>query len=112
MSKDYLTQAELQHIEHVNKVLNDHLELVNAVTSLTEEKIANLITAYRGYVRELATIQKEMGEVVQNIYRSSREIGHATGKTTEIMSFYDQVGKLDKLLTPELMEKLKRLTNG
>jgi vacuolar-type H+-ATPase subunit D/Vma8 len=112
MSKEYLTQAELQHIEHVNKVLNDHLELVNAVTSLTEEKIATLITAYRGYVRELATIQKEMGEVVQNIYRSGREIGHATGKTNEIMAFYDQVNKLDKLLTPELMEKLKRLTNG
>lgn len=112
MPKEYLSQAELQHIEHVNKVLNEHLELVNAVTSLTEEKISNLIISYRGYVRELAEIQKGMGEVVQNIYRSGREIGHATGKTNEIMAFYDQVAKLDKLLTPELMAKLERLVGG
>lgn len=106
----YLSHDELQHIEHCNKVLESHLEVVNAVTSLSEEKIHAMLAAYNGYVHELRNVQNVLGEIVTNIHRSLTQLKGVVGGTQDVMSYTQAVSKLDSLLDDKLIEKLRRIT--
>lgn len=109
-NREYLSHDELQHIEYSNKVLNEHLETVNVVCSLSEEKIQHLLSGLNDYLAALKAIQYEMGQVVNNIYKSSRELKQAVGNPQEITTYVEAVNKLDKLLDDKLIQKLRRIS--
>ena|SRR5215204_1715729 len=110
MNKDYLSQGELQHIEHCNKVLKDHLALVQAITNESEKLLNTFLPIVGDYVNQVGAVTHQMGLHVKNIYASSRELKQAVGGTQDLISFMDAVMKVDKLLTPELLEKLRKVS--
>lgn len=107
-----LTQAQLQHIEHCNKVLNEHLELVQAVVNASEGLLNTFVPVLSEYCRQVAAVGHEFGTDCNNIYKSSRELKIAVGGVQDIVTFMDQVKRLDAMLSPELLEKLRRISNG
>jgi uncharacterized protein YfaT (DUF1175 family) len=109
--KDYLSHDELQHIEHVNKVLEAHLDLVNTVFKLSEDRFAEITRSFSEFVIALKTVQMEMGRVVTHIYQSARDVRQATGGIQEITAFTDAIEKLDKILDDKLIEKLRKFTS-
>lgn len=110
MNKTFLTEEELQHIEHCNKVLKEHAELVRLTIESTTELFNNYVPTLNGYVKAVATVKHEFGEQVTSIIQSSRQLKIATGNVQEIISFMSAVIKLNEILTPELVEKLRRLS--
>lgn len=109
MTTKYLSHDELQHIEHANKILKDHLDLVSATTQLSEERIQNFISAYRQYVVEIKDIATALGKAVENIHNSTREMKVITGSSQQITEYCQAIVKLDQLLDEKLIEKLKRI---
>lgn len=109
MTTKYLSHDELQHIEHANKILEAHEELVKKVTNETEQMLNTYLPIVRGYVTTLFGIQKDFGEVVSNIVKSSREVSLVTSNTNNIENFCAAIIKLDALLTPEMIEKLNKI---
>ena|SRR5215471_21211878 len=107
---DYLSHDELQHIEHVNKVLQDHLDIVNSVTKLSEEAIQKFIGNYQQHVSMLRDIANSMGKVAQDIYNSTREIKVVTSGTQEIINYCQAVVRLNEILDDKLIEKLRRIS--
>lgn len=106
----YLSHEELQHIEHCNIVLKEHLEIVRAVVNESESLLHTYLPILNEYVRSVGKVTQEFGENVSNIYRSSRELKVSVGSTPEVINFIATVQKLDALLTPELIVKLRRIT--
>jgi hypothetical protein len=108
--KDYLSHDELQRIEHTNKILEAHLELVNTVFTLSEDRFATILKSYTEFITALKTVQAEMGRVVTHIYQSARDIKQATGGVQDIMAFCDALDKLNKILDDKMIEKIKKVT--
>lgn len=104
-----LSHDELQHIEHANKALKEHLELVNLVVNESEALFNNYLPILQTYINGIAQVSKLFGEEVKQIYNSSRELRVATGGVQDVMNFISAVQKLDALLTPELIGKLRNV---
>lgn len=104
-----LSHTELQHIEHINKVLENHEELVKRVVNETEALLNNYVPVLSTYIQSMQQMQTAFGEVVSNIIKSSRQLSIVTGSVNDVMLFVGQVQKLNEVLTPELVEKLNRL---
>lgn len=104
-----LTQAELQHIEHCNKVLQEHQELVTTVVNETEGLLNNYVPILSTYVKSIAGIRQMLGEEVAHVIQSTRQLSIVTKNTQEIHDFVQAVMKLDAILTPSLIDKLSRL---
>lgn len=104
-----LSHDELQKIEHTNKVLKDHLELVQVCTKDSDRMIGDYTANIRGYINILVEIRTQLGNEVKHVINSTRELGIVISNTQNIHNFCSAIGKLDKLLTPELIEKLNRL---
>lgn len=102
-----MTQAELQNIEHATHILQEHQRVVEDVVNQTEAMLNTYGPILRTYVDGIVGVQKVFGEAVVNIVRSTRELKLITGGTQNIHDFCSAVIKLDGLLTPELIEKLK-----
>jgi esterase/lipase len=103
---------ELQRIEHLNKVLEQHLELVNTVTTLSEEKIQDMLKNYQTYVHVLREVQVALGDIVTNIHRSMSQLKGVTGGAQDIMSYVQAASKLNDLLDDKLIAKLRRITHA
>lgn len=111
MANKIITHEELQRIEHANKVLEEHLELVTKVVNETEGMLNNYVPILSAYVHSVIEVQKSYTESVAGIIRSTRELGIITGKTPDVLAFIGAIRKLDEILTPELVEKFRRLTS-
>lgn len=109
MNNKQLSQAELQHIEHCNKVLEEHDALVKSVVNETEALLNNYVPILSAYVQSIAAIRVTFAEEVKHMLQSTRELKLTTGSTQEIHNFVSAVMKLDQALTPELIEKIHRL---
>lgn len=105
-----MTQAELQQIEHANKVLREHLALRQTVKEETEQMIEAFIPSLQGYVETITDIRKLFGEEVRHILQSARELKTVSGHTQELVNFISQVHRLNEALTPDLVEKLNKLS--
>lgn len=105
-----MTQAELQHIEHINKVLEEHQEIVNKVVNETEQLLNNYVPIVSAYVASLRDITVSFGASVTNIVQSTRQLGIVTSNTQDLGHFIAAIQKLDAILTPELIEKLQRIS--
>ena len=104
-----MTQDELQHIEHDNKVLREHLELRNQVREETEKMMDVFLPALQEYINTIADIRKIFGEEVAHILKSSRELKIVTGNSQDIINFISSVHKLNEALTPELVDRLQKI---
>lgn len=109
-STKLMSQAELQHLEHCNKALEAHLEIVTAVVNESEKLLNNYLPIVQEYVSVIGAVTHSFAEHVANIYSSSREMKVATGGAQELINFMATVDKLDKMLTPELLEKLRKVS--
>lgn len=110
MNKAYLSQDELQHIEHCNKVLEAHHELVTKVISETQEKLNNYLPIVSTYVNAIADVRRAFGEEVKHILQSNRQLQIVTGSAQDVINFTSAVVKLNQILTPEFIEKLQRIS--
>ena len=108
MSKQ-ITQAELQHIEYTNKILNEHLELVERVTERTQKLLNDYLPILQNYMQGVVAVRNEMGKEVNHIVQSTRQISIVTSNTQKLMDFTTAVVKLEAVLTPSLIDKLERL---
>lgn len=107
-----LTEAELQHIEHCNKVLREHKELVELTVNETERLFDNYLPVLTEYINHVVEVRTKFGNEVSHIIQSSRSLGIVTGKVADVINFCSAIEKLDKLLTNDLVEKLRRITDG
>jgi len=105
-----MTQAELQHIEHCNKILQEHAETVKVVINETEALLNNYVPILSTYVESIAKIRNMFGEEVSNIIKSTRQLGIVTSNVQEVQHFIHAVTKLNELLTPELVVKLQKIS--
>lgn len=104
-----LSHDELQHLEHANKILREHLELLEKITVESSEYLNAHLSSLHTYVAAIGTIQRELGESVSNILKSARELGGVTNRTKELMDFGRAVGVLEETLTSEVLDKLSRI---
>lgn len=104
-----MTQAELQNIEHATKILQEHQEVVQTVVNETEALLNNYGPIMRAYVDSITRLQKDYTDAVVEIIRSTRELKVVISNTQNLHNFMDAISKLEALLTPELVEKLKGL---
>ena len=111
MAKENLSQAQLQHIEHCNKVLEAHRELVTMVVNETEAVLNTYLPILGTYINGIVALRTELGNEVRHILNSSKELRHAAGSVNELIQFMSAIEKLDKLLTPELVEKIRKLAS-
>lgn len=109
MSAKMMSQAELQHIEHCNKVLLDHLELVQRVTNETEGLLNTYLPILTTYVNSIIEVRQLFGKEVAHIVQSTRELSLVTNNTQPLINFIQATAKLNEALTPELTDKLKRV---
>ena len=110
MSK-ILSEAELQRLEHINKMLLEHQEIVNKIVNDTEQLLNNYVPIISAYVQAIGEVTHTFGEHVTNIIKSSRQLGIVTGTVQDVSSFISAAEKLDKILTPELIEKLRKISH-
>jgi hypothetical protein len=112
MSTKYMTHEELQHIEHCNKILKDHLECIKVVVEQSELALNNYIPVLRTYVNAITEIRTAFGNEVTHIFQSTRQLGLVTKNSQDIHNFVQAVMQLDKILTPSLVEKLNAITRS
>lgn len=106
-----LSEDELQRIEHLNKMLLEHQEIVNKVVNETEQLLNNYVPIISTYVQSIGKVAHLFGEHVTNIIKSSRQLGIVTGTVQDVSNFIASAEKLDKILTPELIEKLRKISH-
>jgi len=111
MSNKYLTHEELQNIEHANKILEAHLELVKMVVNESEAMLNNYIPIMKTYVHAIIDIRKMFSDEVIHIGQSTRELKLVTANTQNVTDFCSAIVKLDALLTPSPIDKLNRISN-
>jgi len=104
-----MTQAELQHIEHCNKILKEHQETIRIVTEETERMMSNYLENLQNYMRGVIRVRIEMGKEVNQILQSTRQISLVTSNSQKIIDFTQAVLKLEAALVPSLVDKLERL---
>lgn len=109
MPFNYMSQEELQHIEHCNKALLQHKEIVALVINETESLLNNYLPILSTYVNSVVKIRTLFGEEVSHVMSSTRQLKMVTNSTQEVINFADAVIKLNAILTPSLVEKLNRL---
>jgi prophage DNA circulation protein len=107
--KNKTNHEQLQEIEHINKVLIEHEELVTRVVNGTEDILNNYIPILHTYVNAMTEIRKSLGNEVVNIIKSTRELKVVTTNTQNIIDFTTAVSKLNSILTPELVDKLNKV---
>ena len=110
MSKGIMSHDELQHIEHCNRVLQDHLDLIKLVTNESNGLLENYLPIMQNYARGIHEAGRTFTEGVADIYKSSRELKIATGGTQDVIAFMSTVQKLNEMLTPELLAKLRSIS--
>lgn len=108
MSK-VMTQDELQHIEHGTKILQEHQDVIRGVINETETMLNTYVPILSGYIESIARLRMDFGKEVQHIVQSTREIKVITGGTQQILEFCSAVENLNKILTPDLIEKIRRI---
>lgn len=106
----YMTEAELQHIEHCNKILREHEEVISKVINSTETMLNTYIPILQGYVSAVADIQKHFGQVSVDIIRSTRELKVITSGSQELHNYTIAAEKLNNTLSDELVQKIVKLT--
>lgn len=104
-----LTHDELQLIEHSNKILKDHLEIVETVVNQTEGLLNNYIPILKAYVQSIVAIRTDLGNEIVNIVQSTRQVALVTNNTQNIINFTQAVSRLNEILTPELISKLNKI---
>jgi len=104
-----ITHDELQFIEHANKILNEHAELVKYVINETEGMLNTYVPVLKTYIKAIVNIRTEFSQEVIHIAQSLRELKSITGQTQELINFSSALIKLNEILTPELIEKLNKL---
>lgn len=109
MNNKILTEAELQHIEYCNKVLKNHLELVEDVTTRTNNLLSNYVESFSAYANSIAQVRQLFGNEVTHILNSTRQLKIATSGVQELITFIDTANKLNQLLNSEFIEKLNRI---
>jgi DNA-directed RNA polymerase subunit L len=95
-----MTEKDVKTIETFAEVL------ANEIKSVDE----TLIPLLREYLNNIRDIRMAMAREVRHIIESTREISTAATKHQEIRELAISIGMLDKILTPELVEKLKKIT--
>lgn len=76
---------------------------------LDRKKVETVIG--KSFADRLGEVTHQFGEHVTNIIKSSRQLGIVTGTVQDVSNFIASIEKLDKILTPELIEKLRKLSH-
>lgn len=69
----------------------------------------DLIPVLRLYVDDMRGIRMAIASEVREILRSSRELGEIRKQTPELIKFGEVLTTIKKLLTPEMMDLIKKL---
>jgi hypothetical protein len=104
-----LTEHELQGLEHTNKVLSAHLEMMQALMKQIEEAVEVFIPLLRLYAGDIMTIRVGVASEIADILRSSGELRSLTKYTQDVINFTKAVETLQRTLTPDVTEQLKSI---
>lgn len=69
-----------------------------------------LLPLLKQYLNEVRGIRMSMAEEVRTIIQSARQLNEITRGNAALLELCETILKLDKALTPEMMDKLRRLT--
>lgn len=103
------SHEELQDIEHFNKILREHKELMHAIKADVKESMTNHIATLKEFAKALTAIQVEISLAIKNIYSSAQEVRRATGHVNEIISYTQSIIKLEQVLSDEKVQKVLAL---
>lgn len=104
-----MTEVELQHLEHCNKVLIDHQILVKEIVNSTELVLNNYVPILKTYVDSIIEIQKTFSDSVVDIIRSTRQLKVVASNSQEISNYIQAVIKLTEILSREDTQKVLKL---
>lgn len=110
MSRPSLTQTELQHIEHCNKILKEHLDLIRMTTEESKKLFESYNPSLHDYVKVIHGIQIEFARIVMEIVKSGKDLRGITGGSQELANYMHAAIKLNAILDDKLIEKIIRLT--
>jgi chlorite dismutase len=102
------TQTEIEKIEAITR--SAKAACVIATKEITELS-DTLLPLLRAYINDLRQIRMSLGSETTEIIRCSAELHQLTKHSPAIKEFVGLVSILRDVLTPEFMEKLKRLTS-
>lgn len=105
-----LTQAELQHIEYCNKVLREHLELIQNITDAGKKIFDVYGSGLNEYIGHIYKVQVDFGRVVLEITKSAKELRGITGGTQELINYTQAATKLNEVLDDKLIQKIVKVT--
>lgn len=103
------THDQLQHIEHVNKMMREHKELVTTITTDVNAVMTKYIEGLQVFARHLKDVQVNLSMSVKNIYSSVQEIKRITGTTQDIQAAVIAIEKLDKALNDETVQRILKV---
>jgi len=110
MAGKILTHDELQHIEYCNKILKEHLEIVNQITNETKKAFDTYLSSIQEYVSIITACQVAFGRAAMEILKSARELRTVTAGSMELHNYAQAALKLDEALSNELITKIIKLT--
>lgn len=80
--------------------------LANEIKSVDE----TLIPLLREYLNNIRDIRMAMGSEVRHIIQSTHELSVAAAQLKDLRELAITIGMIERVLTPEVMEKIKKLT--
>jgi hypothetical protein len=81
-----------------------------ALAATIKETDELLLPLLRTYLNDVRDIRMAMGREVQSIIQSSRQLNELTKGTAALMELTKTIMILKDLLTPDMMEKLRRIS--
>lgn len=91
----------------------DNEDLLKNFSSAVVQEIENIdktmLPLLREYLGGVRDVRMSIGREVQDIANSTRTLAHLSRHTQEIKEFCDAIDRLSKILTPEIIEKLRSI---
>jgi len=98
---------DLQRIEHINKVLEAHQKLLLETFSTGEDLFSEYLPKIKNFVFDYKRIQDDFSKTTSELLKSASEIRGMTSNARAILDFVQSVRELERVLTPELIAKLR-----
>jgi len=93
--------------------MSDNKDLMRTFSDALNEEIKNvdetLIPLLKAYLNNVREIRMAFGSEVKLILESSRNLGELTKTTPQLVGLAEVIERLNKVLTPEIIEALSKL---
>ena len=98
-------------LSETNTKLLENREVLEELTKQVSNAHTQFVPIIKEYLKDIQDIRMTFAREVVDIIRSAAELKGIGKSTEEIIKLREAIDKLDKILTPEITERIKRLIN-